>query len=55
VAMAGYDGGTLARSPSVDHALVVRSDSVHRIQEAQAALAMQLWRTVQLELARKAA
>ena len=55
VAMAGYDGGTLARSPSVDHSLVVRSDSVHRIQESQAALAMQLWRTVQLELTRKAA
>ena len=55
VAMAGYDGGTLARSPSVDHALVVHSDSVHRIQESQAALAMELWRTVQLELTRKAA
>lgn len=55
VAMAGYDGGTLARSPSVDHALVVRSDSVHRIQEAQSALAMELWRTVQLELLRKVA
>jgi len=55
VAMAGYDGGTLARSPSVDHSLVVHSDSVHRIQETQAALAMQLWRTVQLELPRKAA
>ena len=55
VAMAGYDGGTLARSPSVDHSLVVHSDSVHRIQESQAALAMQLWRTIQLELTRKAA
>jgi D-sedoheptulose 7-phosphate isomerase len=55
VAMAGYDGGTLARSPSVDHSLVVHSDSVHRIQESQAALAMELWRTVQLELTRKAA
>ena len=55
VAMAGYDGGTLARSPSVDHSLVVHSDSVHRIQESQAALAMELWRTVQLELSRKAA
>jgi D-sedoheptulose 7-phosphate isomerase len=55
VAMAGYDGGTLARSPSVDHSLVVHSDSVHRIQESQAAVAMELWRTVQLELSRKAA
>jgi len=55
VAMAGYDGGTLARSPAVDHSLVVHSDSVHRIQESQAALAMELWRNVQLELTRKAA
>ena len=50
VAVAGYDGGPLARSASVDHALVVRSDSVHRIQESQAALAMELWRSVQQEL-----
>lgn len=55
VAMAGYDGGTLARSPSVDHSLVVHSDSVHRIQESQAAVAMELWRNVQQELTRKVA
>ena len=45
--MAGYDGGTLARSPSVDHSLVVHSDSVHRIQESQAALNHALWAGVQ--------
>ena len=55
VAMAGYDGGSLARSASVDHSLIVRSDSVHRIQESQAALAIELWRRVQVELARQAA
>jgi len=47
VAMAGYDGGMLARSPSVDHSLIVHSDSVHRIQESQAVLAMELWRSIQ--------
>lgn len=47
VAMAGYDGGMLARSPSVDHSLIVQSDSVHRIQESQAVLAMELWRSIQ--------
>lgn len=54
VAMAGYDGGTLARSPSVDHSLIVRSDSVHRIQESQAVLAMELWRGVQRMLTTQA-
>ena len=39
VGLAGYDGGEMAASADVDHCLVVRSDSVHRIQEAQAALA----------------
>lgn len=38
IGIAGYDGGDMARSPDVDHCLVVQSDSVHRIQEAQAAL-----------------
>lgn len=43
VAVAGYDGGALATSGDVDHCLVVRSDSVHRIQEAQSALVHDLW------------
>ncbi len=38
VAIAGYGGGSLAGNPSVDHCLVVESDSVHRVQEAQALL-----------------
>jgi D-sedoheptulose 7-phosphate isomerase len=46
VGIAGYDGGDMARSPEVDHCLVVHSDSVHRIQEAQAALAVALWEAV---------
>ena len=35
------------QSDAVDHCLVVRSDSVHRIQEAQDALILQLWSIVQ--------
>jgi len=43
VAVVGYDGGALAAGGDVDHCLVVRSDSVHRIQEAQDALVHDLW------------
>jgi D-sedoheptulose 7-phosphate isomerase len=47
VGLCGYDGGAMARSDAVRHCLVVRSDSVHRIQETQAALVRALWSTVQ--------
>ncbi len=36
VAMAGYDGGKVARSRVVDHCIVTPSDHIPRIQEAQA-------------------
>jgi D-sedoheptulose 7-phosphate isomerase len=51
IGFAGYDGGEMGRSDDVDHCLVVRSDSVHRIQEAQSALAFALWSAVQDRLA----
>jgi D-sedoheptulose 7-phosphate isomerase len=35
VGLAGYDGGRMAESGTVDHLFVVPSASVHRIQEAQ--------------------
>jgi hypothetical protein len=47
VGLAGYDGGEMARSPHVGHCLVVAADSIHRIQEAQAALGFALWRAVE--------
>lgn len=47
VGLAGYSGGEMASSPDIDHCLVVRSESVHRIQEAQAALAFSMWSKVQ--------
>jgi hypothetical protein len=37
----------MAASDAVEHCLVVRSDSVHRIQETQNTLMLELWRTVQ--------
>ena len=43
---AGYDGGAFATSPDVDACFVVRSQSVHRIQESQALLGYQLWLAV---------
>ena len=47
VGLAGYDGGEMAESAEVQHCLVVRSDSVHRVQETQAAVGFALWAEVQ--------
>jgi D-sedoheptulose 7-phosphate isomerase len=55
VAVAGYDGGEMARSRDVTHCLVVAADSIHRIQETQAALGVAVWSAVQGLLARDAA
>ena len=43
IGFAGYDGGRMAAPGVVDHSFVVRSQSVHRIQEAQSALTLALW------------
>jgi len=50
VGLTGYEGGDMAGSPDVDHCLLVSSDSVHRVQEAQAAVGLELWRRLQGEL-----
>lgn len=50
VGVAGYDGGTMAEAGTVDHCLVVRSDSVHRIQEVQRAVVFALWERAQRSL-----
>jgi D-sedoheptulose 7-phosphate isomerase len=55
VGLAGYDGGAMAASRDVDHCLVVRSQSVHRIQEAQGALVAELSARVQRRLAESCA
>ncbi len=51
VGLAGYGGGAMADLASLDHCLVVSSDSVHRIQETQTALVHRLWSVVQSEIA----
>ena len=45
IGIAGYDGGEMVEA-GLDHCIVVRSDSVHRVQEAQAGLGFALWRAV---------
>ena len=47
VGLAGFDGGRMAASSDIDHCIVVRADSVHRIQETQAAVVVALWEAVQ--------
>ena len=53
VGFAGYDGGAFADNPNVDACFVVRSQSVHRIQESQALLGYQLWLAVHDRLGRQ--
>jgi D-sedoheptulose 7-phosphate isomerase len=56
VGLSGYDGGRMAAEGTpVEQCLVARSDSVHRIQEAQAALNHALWAAVQKALAERSA
>lgn len=50
VGLAGDTGGQMARSDHLDHCLVVAATSIHRIQEAQSALAFALWQRVQARL-----
>ncbi len=50
VGFAGYDGGEFATSSDVDVCFTVRSQSVHRIQEAQALVGYTLWAAVHEQL-----
>jgi D-sedoheptulose 7-phosphate isomerase len=51
VGLSGYDGGRMAAEGTpVEQCLVASSDSVHRIQESQAALNHALWAAVQAAL-----
>ena len=47
VGLAGYDGGRMAHDTALHHCFVVRSSSVHRIQEVQTTLYHVLWELVQ--------
>lgn len=53
VGLAGYDGGQMADSEAIDHLLVVPSDSVHRIQEAQTTVYHLLWELTQEALSER--
>ena len=50
IGLCGYERAAMARSDAVQHCLVVPSESVHRIQEAQDALMLELWSIVQRHL-----
>lgn len=54
VGFAGYSGGEMAESDAVDFCFVVRSQSIHRIQESQALLGYELWDVVQHRLGQEA-
>lgn len=51
VGLSGMDGGRMAQSDCLDHCLVVRTDSIHRIQECHVALYHILWDLVHTLLA----
>jgi D-sedoheptulose 7-phosphate isomerase len=50
IAMAGYEGGAFAGNPDVDACFIVRSQSIHRIQESQSLLGYELWLAVHEQL-----
>jgi D-sedoheptulose 7-phosphate isomerase len=51
IGLSGMDGGKMAQSASVDHCLVVASDSIHRVQECHVAIYHILWDLVHTLLA----
>jgi len=51
IGFAGNDGGKMARDGGLDHCLVVRSASIHRIQETHLAIYHILWDLVHTLLA----
>jgi D-sedoheptulose 7-phosphate isomerase len=50
IGLAGYEGGKMAELDSLDYLFVVRSASVHRIQEAQTTIYQVLWELTAREL-----
>lgn len=51
IGLTGVDGGRMAQSPHLDHCLIVRTDSIHRIQETHVAIYHILWDLVHTLLA----
>ena len=50
VGLAGYGGGVMGSCSDLQHCLAVESQSVHRTQESQSAVAHDLWQRVQSRL-----
>ncbi|OBI17445.1 phosphoheptose isomerase [Mycobacterium sp. E2327] len=50
IGFTGYGGGAFADSADIDVCFAVRSQSVHRIQESQAALGYRLWSAVHAQM-----
>jgi D-sedoheptulose 7-phosphate isomerase len=50
VGIAGYDGGKMAELDNLDYLFVARSESIHRIQEAQTTIYHILWELIVTEL-----
>ncbi|HEU0088312.1 MAG TPA: SIS domain-containing protein [Pseudonocardiaceae bacterium] len=50
IGLAGYDGGKMAETDSIEHLFVMPSSSVHRIQEAQTTTYHVLWELTQVAL-----
>lgn len=53
VGLAGYGGGAMRSCPDLQHCLAIESQSVHRTQESQSAVAYALWQRVQSRLERQ--
>jgi D-sedoheptulose 7-phosphate isomerase len=51
IGLAGGDGGAMASAPDIDRCLVVRTDSIHRVQETHVAIYHILWDLVHTLLA----
>jgi D-sedoheptulose 7-phosphate isomerase len=51
IGLAGYEGGQMAESDSIDYLFVAPSASVHRIQEAQTTIYQILWELTTREVA----
>ncbi len=51
IGLAGMEGGAMAQSASLDHCLVVETDSIHRIQECHVTIYHILWDLVHTLLA----
>jgi D-sedoheptulose 7-phosphate isomerase len=51
IGLTGGDGGEMAATETIDHCLIVQSDSIHRIQECHVAIYHILWDLVHTLLA----